>query len=116
MSDLEKNELEAFETELRRFRPLGVAPLPLRSSAPASWAVRAFAVAAVLVITTLVVWLFRPHPHSTHHEDVAISEPLTEIRARTAIARGASVEDLAPLPTQQQHAHGISALEVLSQE
>ena len=116
MSELDEHELAAFESELRKFRPREVMPLVVRTSAPVIWA-RAVAVAAAVALVVLGIWLLRPvHQPSRNHETVFISEPLTKIRARVALARGANVDDIAPLPVKRPQAHGISALDVLAQE
>ena len=114
MSQLNDHEFGAFEAELRRYRPRAVDPLPLSLPFRSPAWIWMGAAAAALVIA-IALWFF-PHHRQRHHHIAANSEPLTQIHAQAALARGANVDDLAPLPIVQEQPHGISALEVLSQE
>jgi hypothetical protein len=114
MPQLNQHELEDFENELRQYRPRSVRALPL-SSAFLGRISKGMLVAAVIVIAIAAeVWLGPKHGQQ-HHISVS-SEPLTQIRAEAALARGASVDELAPLPLTSQQPNGLSALEVLSKE
>ena len=112
MSPLNDHEFEMFEAELRRYHPQGVDPLPLpvpRFSATVKW----IAAAAIILLFAIVFW-FALKPRQ---RQLAIArEPLTRIRAQAAMARGASIDDLAPLPVKHKQPNQVSALEVLSQE
>jgi hypothetical protein len=109
-------ELRSFESELRQFLVRSADPLPLPPPLRASGKLKFAAVAVIVMLAIAALWILHSaNPKHRHHIAVA-SQPLTEIQARVALAKGAALDDLAPIPVNRQQSHGVSALEVLSKE